>query len=288
MKISALAPWFGSKRTLAPLIVQQLGKHSCYWEPFCGSCAVLFAKPPATYETVNDLHKDLINLALVVQDEKLGEDLYGRAARTLFHEDMLPTAKGYLCEPWEPGDADVDRAYWYLVFSWMHMNGVSGTPMHRTGTFCARYSAKGGNGATRWRSVVDSMPDWHQRLIGVQILSRDAFLIIDSLDDAAGTAIYVDPPYITKGAKYVHDFKEDDHRRLAEALGRFKAARVVVSYYVHPLLRKLYPRWKLLECSVVKSMVNGVMRDKSGAKEAPEVLLVNGPLAGAPGGELLF
>lgn len=45
MKITALAPWYGSKRTLAPRIVEQLGEHRAYWEPFCGSCAVLFAKP---------------------------------------------------------------------------------------------------------------------------------------------------------------------------------------------------------------------------------------------------
>ena len=39
MKIRALAPWFGGKRTLAPAIVQQLGKHTQYFEPFCGSMA---------------------------------------------------------------------------------------------------------------------------------------------------------------------------------------------------------------------------------------------------------
>lgn len=37
MKISAIAPWFGSKRTLAPRIVEVLGEHRAYWEPFCGS-----------------------------------------------------------------------------------------------------------------------------------------------------------------------------------------------------------------------------------------------------------
>jgi len=43
--ITALAPWFGSKRNLAPEIVRELRRHSCYWEPFCGSMAVLLAKP---------------------------------------------------------------------------------------------------------------------------------------------------------------------------------------------------------------------------------------------------
>ncbi len=43
-KITAIAPWFGGKRTLAPRIIEALGKHTAYWEPFCGSMAVLLAK----------------------------------------------------------------------------------------------------------------------------------------------------------------------------------------------------------------------------------------------------
>ena len=32
MKTKCLAPWFGSKRTLAPQIVAALGEHNAYWE----------------------------------------------------------------------------------------------------------------------------------------------------------------------------------------------------------------------------------------------------------------
>ncbi|KKK94504.1 hypothetical protein LCGC14_2682220 [marine sediment metagenome] len=46
-KIKAIAPWFGGKRNLAPKIVDALGDHRVYWEPFCGSMAVLMAKPPS-------------------------------------------------------------------------------------------------------------------------------------------------------------------------------------------------------------------------------------------------
>lgn len=291
MKIGSLAPWFGAKRTLAPAITEQLGKHRVYWEPFCGSCAVLFAKDRCIYETVNDLHKDLINLALVVQNKPAAEDLYSRVNRTLFHEDMLPIAKERLqAELFEMDGfhCDVERAYWYLVFSWMGLNGISGTPLSHTGTFAVRYSGNGGNGATRWASVCDSIPDWHQRLIGVQIISRDAFEVLERLDDASGTAIYVDPPYITKGAKYVHDFKREDHDRLATLLSRFIDARVVTSYYDHPALENLYMArgWTKIVCNVAKSMVNSGKRDQKGRTEAPEILLVNGPVFGK--GDELF
>jgi site-specific DNA-adenine methylase len=33
MKIKAIAPWYGSKRTLAPRIINQLGPHTTYVEP---------------------------------------------------------------------------------------------------------------------------------------------------------------------------------------------------------------------------------------------------------------
>lgn len=284
MKIKAICPWFGSKRTLAPQIIKQLGPHYVYWEPMCGSCSVLFSKPRTTCETVNDLHGDLINLALVVQDEANAVELYGRVSRCLFHEDLLPIAKAFLTgRDLQAGVPDVERAYWYLVFSWMGLNGISGTPLNHTGTFAVRYSSKGGNGATRWESVCESIPDWHQRLVGVQILRRDAFGILERIDDAAGTAIYVDPPYLVKGAKYVHDFRQEDHDRLAALLQRFEKCRVVVSYYAHPALASLYPGWTLIDSSqlcIKKAMVNSCQAGKNGRTVAPEVLLVNGPAFG--------
>jgi DNA adenine methylase len=285
--IGAVAPWYGGKRTLAPKIVEQLGKHRNYWEPFCGSCAVLFSKDRVTYECVNDLHADLINLARVLKDRAAALALYEMVRGCLFHEGLLPAAREYLTttEVVE-GALDVRRAFEYLVFSWMGLNGVSGTPMNRTGTFAVRYSGRGGNGATRWGSVVASLPDWHDRLLGVQILQRDGFKLLERVEDEDGTAIYCDPPYIDKGSRYVHDFAAEDHQRLAGLLGRFKKARVVVSYYAHPWLSQLYRGWTLIgsdSLGVAKSMCQGVMREGAGRVDAPEVLLVNGPAAGNEG-----
>jgi DNA adenine methylase len=284
-RIRALSPWYGSKRTLAPQIITQLGRHACYWEPFCGSCSILLSKEPATYESVNDLHGDLINLALVVQDPTKSLTLYERAYRTLCCEQFARDAKEQLLAPMPDDLPCQSRAYFYLVHSWFHVNGIAGTPLRHTGSFCVRYSAKGGNGATRWRSVVESIPAWHERLRGVQILSRDAFDLIEKIDDADGTVLYVDPPYLrhTRGAKYEHDFRPSDHLRLSQLLSRFQRARVVLSYYEDPQLRELYPRWSKIDqakLKVAKSMVNSGMRDGSGRTEAPEVLLVNGPVIG--------
>src|SRR3954464_10186721 len=89
MKVTAIAPWFGSKRTMAPIIVEELGSHRAYFEPFCGGMSVLLNKPIVGHETVNDLHRDLINLARVIQDGTLGPKLYRRLRRVVLHEELL-------------------------------------------------------------------------------------------------------------------------------------------------------------------------------------------------------
>ena len=103
--------------------------------------------------------------------------------------------------------------------------------------------------------------------------------LLERIDDRKGTAIYIDPPYIKKGAKYIHDFEQQDHIRLAQMLGRFKETRIIVSYYDHPKLAELYPDWGRVEITVTKSLDNQNRRDKENkGVKVVEVLLVNGPL----------
>jgi hypothetical protein len=74
---------------MAPQIVQQLRAHSQYFEPFCGSMTVLFAKDSCSQETVNDLHGDLTNLAWCLQAEGSAIEIFDRSVRTLFSESMI-------------------------------------------------------------------------------------------------------------------------------------------------------------------------------------------------------
>jgi DNA adenine methylase len=86
----------------------------------------------------------------------------------------------------------------------------------------------------------------------------------------------VDPPYLAKGASYIYDFQQDDHQRLAETLRRFRHARVVVSYYEHPELDRLYPGWTKRVIEVSKAMAHQGARTTNDTK-AQEALLINGP-----------
>ena len=277
MKIKAILPYFGGKRNMAATIVEQLGSHRVYWEPFCGSLAVIMAKSPCEMETVNDLNGDLINLAKVIQDRNLAPQLYDKLSRTLCAEQFFRESKErWISAEGSNGQPDMDRAYDFFVASWMGLNGASGTKRCNY-QFALRWWAGGGHGAKRWMSVVESLPAWHQRLQNVLVIQRDAFGVLDNIKDDTGTAIYCDPPYFVSGSKYVHNFKDGDHERLAQALQRFKRTRVIVSYYDHPKLAALYKGWRKIHSAIsAQSLRNTSGHNKSTKKRQVEVLLING------------
>lgn len=286
--LNAIAPWFGSKRSMGPEIVEELGQHRAYFEPFCGSCAVLFAKPEVSAETVNDLHGDLINLALVLASERWAE-IYDMMLRTLYIDELRQRARVKIQSPiippepgTSPADHHVERAYLYLLCCWMGRNGTAGCPHYTSGSGSVRWTPNGGSSGVRFASAADSIPWWHQRLRRVTILHRDAFDVLASIEDHPATAIYVDPPYFKesrgngRGSVYLHDFDEPEHNALAASLCRFKRARVVVSYYADIRLRQLYRGWTVREMSRAKNL-SVQARRQSAAAVAPEVLLINGP-----------
>jgi DNA adenine methylase len=274
-KIKALAPWAGSKRTLAPRIVELLGDHTGYFEPFFGGGAVLFAKPPCRHEVVNDLNGDLTNLCWVLQDSKLKRRLLAKLHDTLCSESLYTWNRIQFLEPFKacPRNPNLTRAYQALVAWWLGRNGTAGTKGYNQ-NFCARFSTKGGSGGVRFASMLESLPWLMDRLRRVDVLNRNAFEVIEDIQDQAGTVIYVDPPYVKKSFKYEHDFTEDDHRRLAAVLHRFKRAKVVLSYYPHRLLDGLYEQdhWDRHATLVAKNMAN---TGKHAAMKMTELLYVS-------------
>lgn len=269
-RLNAIAPYAGAKRQLAAKIVETLGEHQCYFEPFCGSASILLSKPKCRMEVVNDLNQQLIALARTIQDDELAPRLMEKLVRTLFCEEIYQ----HSCQILE-GEANLDQldlAYHYFVVSWMGRNGFTGTDCELTTGFCKRYTSGGGDPATRFRNVTSNIPKWWERLRNVTILSECGIKLIGRAEDKQGSVMYVDPPYFEKTFRYKHDFKEEDHVGLATALRRFRKTRVVLSYYLHPLLKELYldHGWAIIHQDVQKNL-----SATRGPVKAPEVLLVN-------------
>lgn len=280
-KIGAILPWYGGKRTLAPKIIQELGKHSYYLELCAGSVAVLLSKPKSSHEMVCDLHGGLINLAQVLSVEVLAKDLWASMRNVLYCDVLYQQSQSWLATHELPKKLSLvcpEHAYHYFLVSWMGRNGEAG--LRKTGKQVAtRYTQSGGSGPLRFHNAVEAIPDWHERLRNVHIRQQCMFETLEKIEDSQGIAIYADPPYLPETVSvtnaYKHDFSQADHERLAELLCGFKKARIVLSYYDCPRLRALYPGWRVVDCSRHKHMAVTGARG-SGKEEAKEVLLVNG------------
>ena len=300
-KVKAIAPWFGGKRTMATAIVEELGPHRSYFELGCGSMAVLMAKQPSPQETAVDLHGHLINLGQVIQADRLAPVLYDKLQRTLCSEKIFEDSRAwYQANPEidERQMPDVLAAYHYFIVSWMGRNGVAGME-RKDWQMAVRWTPGGGSSGVRFRSATESLPWWHRRLRQALILRRDMYDVLPRIEDDASTAIYVDPTYLRdtrSRGRYEHELsdgtgtpgeKNDDHARLAECLARFDQARVVVTYYDHPRLAKLYPTWRKRDMAHHKHL-HLQNRRGSARTEAPEVLLINGASFAQPQRQMLF
>ncbi len=297
--ITALAPWFGGKRRMAPAIVRQLcwdperqveRVPDYFAEPFCGSMAVSMAMPKVQTHLVSDLHRELIGFAEVLAGPN-GPALVARCERTLCCESIYDDACKQIerfrgMRPYLPDTQSAfDRAWAFYVAAWLGPNGLIGT--EHNARFCARFGPGGGSPAKRFQSAADSLPWFMERLREMVILNRDAFEVIGSIQDKPGVAIYIDSPYTREtrvSGEYVHEFEdkqgatmfgaEDDHDRLAAALGRFKHARIVVSYEDCDRVRELYAGWDVIDMGQHKNTSNAAKAGRS-SDQAPEVLLIN-------------
>lgn len=291
-QISALVPYFGGKRSLAPRIVEEIcraGRPDFFAEPFCGSMAVSLAMPEIPTHIVSDKNADIVLLATVLADEQDGYQLIDRLGQTTCSEMEYQRASTIL-ERYRSADAEnrynnrTEIAWAVFVAGWL---GPNGSAQDDDGRFCVRWGPGGGDPATRLRSAVDAAASIRERVRRFTILNRDGFEVIGKAVDHPKTALYVDPPYLrdTRGAgSYTHDFEDhgggifalegDDHDRLAVALNRFKQARIVVSYYDAPRLHELYPapRWRFVDLGEAEGMMNAA---GSTQRERREVLIVN-------------
>jgi DNA adenine methylase len=264
--------YFGSKGRLGPWIASLLATHRTYVEPFCGSAAVLFAKPPSPTEVINDSDGDLVCLFRTLRDR--GPEL-ARAMR------LTPYARAELAAANldAAGLDEVERAR--RVFVRLNMS-ISRTLGRQRG-FAAAFNTNGADHARKFASLVDHLPAATERLRRVIIEDRAAGAIISKYG-AANAVIYCDPPYLDssrsagakrRGADYAVEYAtEAEHRELAAALHATPAA-VLISGYPSPLYEDLYAGWWRVERAVDKpsSLTSG-----GRATHAVEAVWSNRPL----------
>ncbi|AWM35866.1 hypothetical protein GobsT_64120 [Gemmata obscuriglobus] len=251
-KVTALAPWFGSNRTLAENVGAALA--GCRWVgvPFAGGMSELL-HIQASSVVVGDLHTHVLNLALTAGNPRTNPQLRERLDALPYHPDVLAAAQArcrdredaqdgaWFGDELRTGIPDLDWAVDYFVCAWMARNGCAGTKGEFDVGQSVRWDAGGGDSVVRFRNATAGLESWLGVMRCCCFVRLDVFKFLLEVKDAAGHALYLDPPFPDAGDGYKFSFTEQDQRRLAKKLAGFKTCRIVVRYYDHPLIRELYP-----------------------------------------------
>lgn len=262
--------YYGAKARLAEWIAGMIPAHRGYIEPFAGSAAVLFAKPTARHEVLNDLDGNVVQFFKVLRDQPAA--LIRACRLTPYSREEYMAAD--LTEDLPP----VEHARRFFVRC---MQGFSANGAGHYAGWSNGSRRGGGSSAMTVRDHVDQLHLIAERLRGVIIDNRSYEHVIP-LYDGPDVVIYADPPYLgetrtgidaarRRSKHYLHDFSsEDEHRSLAKVLHQAEAM-VLLSGYRSALYEELYADWETVEVAVQRPSANVA----GGTGYATEVLWCN-------------
>ncbi|MDL2318194.1 DNA adenine methylase [Eubacteriales bacterium OttesenSCG-928-A19] len=231
----------GAKWRLAPWIIEHMPPHIGYLEPFFGSGAVLFNKPPSRVETINDLDGAVVRFFKVCREQP--DDLARAVALTPW------SRQEYLASGFDDAGSldDVEFARQFMIRCWMGFGARVGakTGFRFSSGSTPRY---GPENPKLWHRLPACIAEVGTRLLDVQIENREATEIIE-LYDGPDLLIYADPPYVTgtrtlNGDQYRHEMTDTDHEQLLTTLNSCKAM-VLLSGYDCELYRDMLTGWHL-------------------------------------------
>lgn len=232
-------PYFGGKMSVAARIVELLPPHRHYVEPFAGSLSVLLAKPQVKFETVNDIHQELMTFWRVLRDRPA--ELERVCALTPHSRAEYAAAADLVGD-----ELEVARRVWVRL-----SQSRSGL-LNKTG-WRHYVSPSGSSGMPRYLDgYVGRMAAAAQRLHAVSLECRPALDMVASYGRSPEVCLYVDPPYlgsVRNGTNYAHEMPSlREHEQLLEALLRARSA-VVLSGYASELYDSALADWSRVEIS---------------------------------------
>lgn len=233
----------GAKWSIADWIVSLMPPHRSYLEPFFGSGAVFFRKPPSRIETINDLDREIVNLFTCIRERP--EELERAVALTPYSREEYERAWAVL-RAGHVGKLDpVERARITLIRYWqthgscaIYKSGWKNDVAGREYAYAAQY----------WSRLPAWVAGTVERLRGVQIECLPAVEVIRRFQNP-DVLIYADPPYLLstrKGPQYRVEMKDEDHVELLEAL-REHPGPVMLSGYESELYNDMLTGWDKLQ-----------------------------------------
>lgn len=261
-------PYFGSKQTLAPRIVELLPPHAHYVEPFAGGLSVLLAKRPSPHETVNDLDEDLVCFWRVLREQP--DELHRVCAATPHSRAEFEDAQVRLAS--DLPDIERARCVWLLLTQGRSGRLVRSGWRHYIAPAGCRSGMPGYLDGYR-----DRVRPVAERLAGVTLECGPALDLIRDYGRAPEVLLYVDPPYLADvrghaDRAYQHEMRDEaDHDELLDALLACRSA-VVLSGYPSQLYDSRLADWHRVE---LRARTGNA---RQGEQERVEVLWSNNPL----------
>lgn len=229
--IRPLFNYFGSKYFLARKLLCLIPPHHTYVEPFCGSAAMFFAKPPSKVEILNDINHSIITLFSILRDPAKLESLCKLITFTPYSREEYESAQNYRSE-----DDDIVRTWKFLVVSNM---GFAGKQRYKTGwkTGYQEYRT-----ISVWNRIPERLTIAAKRLKNAQIDNRPGIDVIKRADHK-GSFFFIDPPYpyySFNTPKHCYDFTmtNENHFELVNVLKSVTGA-VMITMYKNEIYDKL-------------------------------------------------
>ncbi len=244
-KVRTPITWFGGKGQLVGKLVEYVPPHKYYVEPFGGGASLLFAKKPSGFEVYNDLDEGLFNFFRVLRDKDKFKEFYRKVCLTPQSRNEYEFCR----KTWQNEADEVERAYrWYIVAR-MSFGGSFGGGWG----FNVKALTRNMSGAVSgWLSIIDLLPEIHERVMRVQIENkdfRDIFKLYIERWSYKDSFAYLDPPYVPytrREGGYAHEMSIEDHRELVELLlSHEENCKYMVSGYENEIYEKLEKNgWK--------------------------------------------
>ena len=251
--------YMGGKSRLAATIAAEIPTdHTCYAEPFCGACWVLFAKEPSKAEVINDLDGELVNFWRVIQqhlEEFLRSYKFAVISRELFELHKRTDPKSL---------TEIQRAVRYF---YLQKLGFGGKTKDRTFGMTITSPAR-----LNLLNLEDRLSEVHWRFKRVTIEHLKALDCIHKYDRPA-TLFYIDPPYYGT-AGYVDPFGHQDYLDLANVLSSIKG-RFILSLNDRPKVREIFADFKIKRVTLKYSVGNSRTSAKTRSVKRGELIIKN-------------
>lgn len=225
----------GSKWNIAKQICEMIPPHHSYLEPFAGSLAVLFNKPPSDIETINDLDGDVVNLFRCVQDnpEKLSRLVLTTPYSRQVYDKSYDQVENEDC---------YHKACRFLTRCWMgHGFRTNGEKVGWKNDVQGRERAYA---SQDWLHLPEKIMQASERLRGVQIENKPAVDVIQRFN-FHNVLIYADPPYVLStrhGKQYRCEMDDKAQNELLDVLLAHKGL-VLISGYDSDLYNDRLQNW---------------------------------------------